>query len=257
MKTILITGARSGLAKALIDTLKDKNYFIYATTHTLSQCNSLKKEYENYDNIQCFKLDVTKEFDRNKIKKLNIDVLICNAAISNGGSLIELNINLIKENYDVNIFSNLELIQIYLEKIVNKFGKIIIMSSLAGIIPIGFIGSYASTKAALIKIAECLKKEIKIINKDIKICLVEPGFYLTGFNKFMFMNKYGDKNSYFKDYSHKISFKENLLLKLLGQKNYNSIIKKIIKAIDSDNKFIYRAPLFQVIGVKLYSLFFQ
>ena len=256
MKKILITGSRSGIAKHLIDRIKDKDYYIYATTHTELEAERLKEIYKEYINIECFKLDITDKKDRNKIDKLKIDILFCNAAISNGGSLTEIDISKVKENYEVNVFSNLELIQKYIKNIINDKGKIIIMSSLAGIIPLNFIGSYSSTKASLIKIAETLKNELKIINKNIKICLIEPGIYLTGFNSYMFMNKYDNKDTYFKNELELIHAKENLILNLLGQNDFNPIVNKIEKAIESDNpKFIYRAPLSQVIGAKLYSLF--
>lgn len=258
MKKILITGSRSGLAKRVIDKIKDKNYYIYATTHTELQAKRLKEIYKDYENIECFKLDITSKEDHKRIDKLNIDILLCNAAISNGGSLTEISIDKVKENYEVNIFGNLELIQKVLKKMINKDGKIIIMSSLAGIIPLNFIGTYSSTKASLIKIAQTLKNELKLINKNIKVCLIEPGIYLTGFNRYMFMNKYDNKDTYFKCELEMIRIKENLILNLLGQNNYDSIVNKIVKAIDSNNpKFIYRAPLLQVVGAKLYSLFLE
>ncbi len=258
MKKILITGSRSGLGKDVIDKIKDKKYYIYATTHREEQAESLKKIYKDYNNIECFKLDITNKEDREKISNLDIDILLCNAAISNGGSLTEINIDLVKQNYEVNVFSNLELIQLVLKKMIKKEGKIIIMSSLAGIIPLSFIGSYASTKASLIKIAEILKKELKMLNKNVKVCLIEPGIYLTGFNKYMFENKYGDPNSYFKNHIKEIKKKENLILKLLGKHNYSSITNKIVRAITCKNpKFIYRAPFIQVLGAKIYSLFLE
>lgn len=258
MKRILITGSRSGIAKRVIDKIKDKDYYIYATTHTELQAKRLKEIYKDYKNIECFKLDITDKIDCNKVTNLKIDILLCNAAISNGGSLVEIDIERVKENYEVNIFGNLSLIQNVLKQMINRDGKIIIMSSLAGIIPLNFIGTYASTKASLIKIAETLKNELKLINKNINICLIEPGIYLTGFNKYMFMNKYDNKDTYFKSELELIRAKESLILNLLGQDNFNPIVNKIVKAIESDNpRFIYRAPLLQVMGVKIYSLLFE
>ena len=135
-------------------------------------------------------------------------------------------------------------------------GKIIIMSSLAGIIPIPFLGSYCSTKASIIKLTECLKKELKILNSNIKISLIEPGMYKTGFNKYMFDNKYDDDfNDLFKEELELIHLRENIMMMLLERKNYKSIVKQIKKAIKNDNKFIYRAPLFQSIGAKIYNIF--
>ena len=46
------------------------------------------------------------------------------------------------------------------------------------------------------------------------------------------------------------------MLKLLEKNHFNSITNKIIKAIKVNNpKFIYRAPIFQAIGSKIYELF--
>ncbi len=80
-----------------------------------------------------------------------------------------------------------------------KSGKIIVISSLAGIYPVSFIGSYSSSKAALIKITETLRREVKLIDKNIKFCLIEPGFYYTGFNQVMFDEAYDTLDIYFKN----------------------------------------------------------
>ncbi|MBP3461063.1 MAG: SDR family NAD(P)-dependent oxidoreductase [Bacilli bacterium] len=129
------------------------------------------------------------------------------------------------------------------------------MSSMAGIIPIPFLGSYCSTKASIIKLSECLKKELKILNSNIKICLIEPGMYKTGFNKVMFDNKYNTNfDLLFKEELELIRKKENIMMFFLEKKKLNSIVKQIIKAIETDKKFIYRSPILQSIGVKIYNI---
>lgn len=256
MKKILITGASSGLMKELIKEIKNK-YFIYVTVHTKRQLENVEKLYEYDQNIKCFKLDITDEKDIEKLKNIDIDILISNAAIGNGGSIINIDIDKIRDNYETNVFSNFNLVQEVLKNMLKKNnGKIIIMSSLAGIIPIPFLGSYCSTKASIIKLTECLKKELKILNSNIKISLIEPGMYKTGFNKYMFDNKYDDDfNDLFKEELELIHLRENIMMMLLERKNYKSIVKQIKKAIKNDNKFIYRAPLFQSIGAKIYNIF--
>lgn len=256
MKKILITGASSGLMKELIKEIKNK-YFIYVTVHTKRQLENVEKLYEYDQNIKCFKLDITDEKDIEKLKNIDIDILISNAAIGNGGSIINIDIDKIRDNYETNVFSNFNLVQEVLKNMLKKNnGKIIIMSSLAGIIPIPFLGSYCSTKASIIKLTECLKKELKILNSNIKISLIEPGMYKTGFNKYMFDNKYDDDfNDLFKEELKLIHLRENIMMMLLERKNYKSIVKQIKKAIKNDNKFIYRAPLFQSIGAKIYNIF--
>lgn len=258
MKNVLFTGARSGIAKATIDKLKKQDYNIFATVYNEKQLQSINRIYKDDVNVNGFVLDITRKEDRDKIESLDIDILVCNAAVNYGGSLAEIDINLVRDNYEVNVFSTLELIQVAFKSMIRKkSGKIIIMSSLAGIYPMAFIGSYSSTKASLIKIAQTLKKEIDMLNVDIQICLIEPGLYYTGFNQVMFENKYPSMNidSYFKSQIQIIRNRENFIHNFIEKKNLDSIVKKIILAIeDEKGRFLYRAPFSQVVFAKLYSL---
>lgn len=76
----------------------------------------------------------------------------------------------------------------------------------------------------------------------------------------MLENKYPwmEKKSYFKEFIPQIRDEENKLFNFLEKKDLNSIVDKIVDAVESDNpKFIIRAPILQVIGVKIYSLLFK
>ncbi len=259
MKKILITGARSGIGNALVNSLIDKEYYIYLTVHNESQLSVVKEKYKEYSNIKCLKLDVTLESDRLKIEKLDIDILVNIAGVGYGGSISEIPMNKVRENFEVNVFSSFELVQIVLKQmIMKKKGKIIIMSSLAGILPLNFLGSYCATKASIIQLTTTLKNELKLLNTNIKIVLIEPGMYHTGFNQVMLENKYDwmKEKSYFENELNLIRKRENLFFGLLEKNKLNSIVKKIVKAIEAENpKFIYRAPLIQVLGAKLYQMF--
>lgn len=259
MKKILFTGARSGIANAVIDKLKEEDYFIYLTVHTDKQLEIVEKKYLDIPNVTCIKVDVTNKLDIEKIEALDIDILVSNAAIGNGGSVAEIDINKIRENFEVNVFGYFKIIQVTLKKMIRKkTGKIINISSLAGIIPIPFLGSYSASKASIIKLTETLHCELKLLDSDIKVVLVEPGLYKTGFNNVMFENKYEQMNidSYFKNQLEFLRKKETIFLEKFERKNLNSIVKKIIKAIKKENpKFIYRAPLSQVFIAKMYQLF--
>lgn len=253
MKKILYTGASGGIAREVIKSIKNK-YYIYVGVHTEKQLELQKEKYKNNKNIEVIKLDLLNKNDIEKIKTLDIDILISNAAIGHGGSLLEIPINKIKETYEVNIFKNIELIQIVIKNMIKKGnGKIIIMSSLSGIIPPKFIGAYSSTKAALINIAKVLKNELKLINKNIQISLIEPGMYKTGFNEIMLEEKYEIKDTLFKEELETIRKKENLFWNLFEYNNKKSIVKQIIKSLE-ENKFIYSAPKSQRIIAKLYQI---
>lgn len=260
MKTILYTGARSGLSKSVIDKfINNDEYLIYLTVKDNNQLRQISKIYKDIKNIKYFKLNLLNEEDIKLVEKLNIDILVSNAAIGNGGSIAEMDIDKIKENFDVNVFSNFKLVKIVLKQMIKrKKGRIIMMSSLAGIIPLPFLGSYCATKASIIKLTECLKLELKQLDVDINISLILPGMYHTGFNQVMLENKYNDMNKgYFKNEIELIRQKENLFFKLFELNSYNSISDKIYKAITTKNpKFKYKAPLLQVIGAKIYQIIF-
>lgn len=256
MEKILFTGARSGIIREVIEKIKNKNYEIYLTVHTDAQLEVVEKNYKNYPNIHCMKVDVTDKADRQKLKNLDIDILVLNSAVGFGGSICEIDMNLVRYNYDVNVFSNFEVLQILIQDMIHKDkGKIIIMSSLASIFPIPFLGPYASTKASISMLALTLRKELKLLNSNVKVSLIEPGFYHTGFNQVMFQNKYEwmDIDTYFSSCLDLIHKRELFIEKFIEKKNLHSITKKIVTAIKSKEPVaIYRAPFLQATFAKCY-----
>ena len=254
---VLITGAASGIGFEVAKKLFLKGHDVIITTHTVKQANLLRKKVSK--KIKVMKLDITKESDRNKVKNLDIDVLINHAGIGMGGSISEIPMEKVRENFEVNVFSSFELMQIVLKQMINKNkGKIFITSSLLGLVSMKFLGVYSATKSSIISLTTALRSELKLINKNISISLIEPGAYHTGFNQVMLENKYSwmEKKSYFKDNLFEIRERENKIFNFIEKKSLDSITNKIVEAVESEKpKFIIRAPLLQVIGIKLYSFF--
>ena len=216
---ILITGGRSNIAYNLALKLS-KRHKIYLTTHTTKQCQTLKYKINN--NITVFKLDITKEEDRNKINNLDIDCLINHAGIGIGGSIIDMNIDDLRYNYEVNVFSSFEVVKLVYHKFLkeHKKGKIFIMSSLSSMIPLFLLGSYTSTKASISMLTMSLHQELKLIKSNISISLIEPGAYHTGFNQIMIDNKekYLNKSSIFFKKREIFNKYQRLLFKLIEKK---------------------------------------
>lgn len=234
-----------------------RNYFIYVTVHTDSEVKYIKDLYKE-NNIECIKLDITKDLD--KLNKLDIDILVCNAAIAESGSLFEIPLEKVKENYNVNVFSNLDLIQKVSKKMIKKGkGKIVIISSLTSKMVLPFLGSYSSSKASLSAIARSLYYESKLLKSKIDIVLIEPGLYKTGFNKLAFDKKYEfmDNDSFFKSQIELIRKVENAYLFLFERRKLKSIANKIYEAITIDKpKFRYSAPFSHNLFSKIINLFY-
>ncbi len=257
---VLYTGAASGIAREVLLYLKEDEHIVwYLTVHNNEQLKRVKKLYEHCPRVIAMKLDITKEEDYHQLDGVDIDVVIHNAAISYGGSLFEIPIPKIKENYDTNVFGTLQLTQyLFLKFQKQRHGRIIFMASLAGIMPLSFIGSYASSKASLIMIARILKNEAKMLDFPLDVIIVEPGLYHTGFNQLLFESKDEYmKNRAFLEQRDQIDKKEKLLLRFLEKRNMKSIVRQISRAIYDPYPFsIYRAPLLQSIGAKIYQILF-
>lgn len=251
---ILITGAAGGIGYLTALTLAQRDHFVYLTCHTEKQALYVKEKVEDYKNIKVLTVDILNEEDIKKVLNLNIDVLISNAGVGISGSIIEHDINDIKNTFEVNVFSNFLLIKEMLKQMVDKDkGRIIIMSSLASDITLPFLGVYSATKASIDKMVKSLKLELKILSSNVKIALVKPGLYHTGFNNYVIDSKYNE-SKYFDDIKDIIYNLEHSFLFLFEKRNLDSIVIQIVRAVE-DNKLkrIYKSPFFQALFAKISS----
>ncbi len=253
---ILITGAYQGIAYLTALTLAERGHIVYLTCHTLKQVKALKEKLGKPKNITIMKIDITKEEDRKKVLDLNFDCLYNHAGIALGGSIIEADMDEVRTNFEVNVFSSFRLLQLVLRQMIEKDkGRIVVMSSLASTISIPFAGVYSATKASITSIISALQKEMFLMGTNVKVSLIEPGLYHTGFNQKFLANKYDDGN-YFKDIKKELKTFEKFMFKMLEKKSLDSIVVQIVRAIeDKYPKKVYRAPFIQSKLVKIYSMF--
>lgn len=255
---VLIIGSTSGLGFELGCKLLERGHFVYFTTHHKTEVSTVKEKLKKmkFKNYECFSLDITNSNNRKKILSLEIDCLFCNGAMGLGGSVFDLSMTEIEKNFEVNVFSNLALVKEYLEDSFQKkkFAKVVITTSMAGLMPVPFMDSYSATKASLISFATTLYYEQKIFSLPYSIKIIEPGIYKTGFNEFMLSTV--EENPYFNSSSF-LDF-ERKVFHFISKKNYHSMVKKMMRAVESSSsKFIYREPLSQKIFLKIYLLLFK
>jgi len=183
-KTILITGAASGFGKIAAFDLASKGYKVIATAQVYPQVSDLIREAtEKRINLIVDKLDVTNSRDMAYIhNKYDIDILISNAGIMEGGPIAEQPLDLIRAMFDINVFGGLELAQGFIKKFIaqKKPGKIVFTTSMGGLWTVPYVAAYCASKHAMEAIAEGLKTELA--NFNIKIATCNPGVYGTGFN---------------------------------------------------------------------------
>jgi len=258
LKTILITGAASGFGRDTAIALAKRGHRVIATTHREESVIDLRNKYDNLF-LTVFKLDITLEEDRNKILEFDLDVLINNAAIGESGSLAEIPLEKIRANFETNVFSTLAISQLALKNMLNKqSGTVVFISSLAGRIPMPFLGPYSMTKYALSAAVTMLRSELKKITNTVHVTLVEPGAYHTGFNQKNIAKKYEwmDESSFFYAKIESLKNEENKQFKLTEVKTTTSIVKKIITAAEATKpRLRYIAPWWQGLGVRILRIF--
>lgn len=181
-KNILITGAGSGIGKLTALTLAKLGNHVIATTETEVQAAILKEDADALRiPIIIEKIDITDPVDREKAWNWEIDVLVNNAAVKEGGALVDIPEANLRKQYETNIFGTILLTQEFARKMVRKrSGKIIFVSSASGLMVNPFSGPYASTKFALEAMATALGQELQEFN--VEVATINPGPYLTGFN---------------------------------------------------------------------------
>ena len=113
-----------------------------------------------------------------------------NAGMGEAGPVWEIPIDLVRKNYEVNVFLPLVLTQGVVRSWVaeGKKGKVVFTSSMGGLFTPANWGTYVSTKHALESIAEALQQELAPYG--IKVQTINPGAYYTGYNETMADNPF-------------------------------------------------------------------
>jgi NAD(P)-dependent dehydrogenase (short-subunit alcohol dehydrogenase family) len=192
MRNILITGAGSGLGEGAAFGLAEQGHEVIAAAHAWPQVTALRRrvEAEKISHLRIEKLDLLDPYDVKHALTWKFDILVNNAGIAEGGPIAEIPVDLVRKNFETNVFAPLSLTQQVVRQWVEQktHGKIVFISSIGGLLsPPGF-AAYAATKHAVEAIAEAMQGELGPFG--IQVQTVNPGAYLTGFNEAMAENAF-------------------------------------------------------------------
>ena len=180
-KTIWITGASSGIGKALAIKFAQEGWKVAISAR---RENLLKEISKNQNNIDYFPLDVTDiekcktVFNDVKKKLGDVNISVFCTGIHDPKSEKKLNLEKVRKIMEVNFFGAVNSINAvydyYKDK---KSGQISIVSSVAGYRGLPAAGAYCASKSALSSFAESLYFDFK--RDNVRISLVSPGFIKT------------------------------------------------------------------------------
>ena len=162
--------------------LADQGFEVVAAVEVYAQVQSLKWQAAKRGvPLQVEKLDVTKEGDRRKALKWNVEILVNNAGVLEGGSVVDIPGSNMRNEFEVNVIGPLLLTQEIAKQMVKRGqGRIVWVSSREGLNVNPFTGIYSASKHAVEAIAETMSLELQEFG--IEVATVNPGPFLTGFN---------------------------------------------------------------------------
>ncbi|HEY0299624.1 MAG TPA: SDR family oxidoreductase [Arachidicoccus sp.] len=183
-KTILITGASSGIGKAASLYFAKKDWNVIATMRSPEQ----ETELVNESNILVAKLEVTDPatiqtaIEKSLEKFGRIDALLNNAGYGLRGLFEAITPEQIRAQFDVNVFGVMNVTRAilpYFRK--QQEGIIVNVTSGVGKIPFPLVSVYTASKYAVEGFAEALAYEVE--SQNIKVKIIEPGYVATNFQQ--------------------------------------------------------------------------
>ena len=183
-KTIWITGASSGIGKALALEFSKLKANLILSSRNVEKLEAVRLQCENPEKVKILKLDLEDYLNLDKavgkaIKLFdNVDILINNGGISQRSLAIDTGIEIDTKIFKTNYFGTVALSKAILPYFVaKKSGQIVVITSVVGKIGTPLRSSYAASKHALHGFFDSLRAEV--YKDNIYITLVCPGYVNT------------------------------------------------------------------------------
>ncbi len=178
-KSVLITGASTGIGAACALHLDEKGVRVFAGVRKESDGTSLKRSASS--RLTPVPIDVTSPETIAAARRAVADAvgaeglagLVNNAGVYFGGPLEFSSIDEVRETFEVNLFGVIAVTQSFLPLLRTARGRIVNMSSLSGVFALPFLGPYAASKFGLEAISDSLRVELR--PWGISVAVVEPG----------------------------------------------------------------------------------
>ncbi|WP_419803400.1 SDR family oxidoreductase [Mucilaginibacter sp.] len=235
-KTIVITGASSGIGKATAIYFAQQGWNVAATMRSIENVS----DFAAHPSIVPFKLDVTnQESIKNAISQIlqtfpNIDVLYNNAGYALAGAFEATTDEQVRKQFETNLFGVMNVTRAFLPHFRSKRKGIILnTTSSGGILTFPLYSIYNSSKWALEGFMEALQFELKPFNISIKN--IEPGTVKSEFTENISFVSNPDYDSYAKKVQHNT---------LAGYKNAPTpdVVAKVVFKAATDNRSKLRYP---------------
>jgi NAD(P)-dependent dehydrogenase (short-subunit alcohol dehydrogenase family) len=238
-RSILITGCSSGIGQCAARGMQERGWQVFATARKTQDIETLKAsgvtalylDYAETDSIAAA-ADAVLEATGGRL-----DALFNNGAYGQPGALEDVSTDVLRAQFEANFFGWHELTRRVIPVMRRQgHGRIVMCSSLLGIVSMGFRGPYAATKHALEAYSDSLR--IELDGSGIYVSAIEPGPVRTLFTQNAIA--YARKNIDLKNSVHAAFYKRRLRSMekggmTVGELGPEAVLAALIKACESKN----------------------
>jgi hypothetical protein len=188
-KSVVVTGASTGIGWAISKELLDRGFEVYGTVRKSADADRLQTEFGT--NFFPLLLDVTDESAvrsaaaqvKERLGQATLAGLVNNAGISVPGPLLHLPLAAYRHQLEVNLVAPLLVTQVFAPLLgtdrtrQGQPGRIVNISSVGGKVGFPFIGAYVASKHGLEGMSESLRRELLMYGID--VIVIGPGSVVT------------------------------------------------------------------------------
>ncbi len=175
-RTILVTGASSGIGAHCARALKADGWRVFATARKPEDMAALEA-----DGIEAFYLDYRESASIAALADAvlertggTLDALYNNGAHAQAGAVEDLPVEALREQFEANFFGWHDLTRRIVPVMRRQgYGRIVHCSSILGLVPVKWRGAYVASKHALEGLMLCLRAELH--GSGVTVSLIEPG----------------------------------------------------------------------------------
>lgn len=175
-RTIIVTGASSGIGAHCARALKAEGWRVFATARKPEDLAALEAA-----GIEAFRLDYAEPASIAALADAvlertggTLDALFNNGAYAQAGAVEDLTVDTLRAQFEANFFGWHDLTRRIVPAMRRQgHGRIVNCSSILGLVPVRFRGAYAASKHALEGLSLCLRAELA--GSGVHVSLIEPG----------------------------------------------------------------------------------
>lgn len=180
-RAVVVTGASSGIGKAVALGLADRGFRVYAGVRRQADAEelavhpsvtSLILDVTDLDHISSAVARVTEEAGERGLAGV-----VNNAGIAVAGPMEYIPLEDLREQFEINVLGKVAFTQAFMPLIRSSQGRIVFIGSVSGLVASRLLGSYAASKFALEAVADAFRRELHPWR--IGVSVVEPGRIAT------------------------------------------------------------------------------